>query len=274
MTQFFLRRFFKKKSNVIALGFSLALILIAIFGSSLTPYNPLKLYAGPRFSPPSTQNWLGTDNLGRDLTSRVMAGAGLALQSSLIILVSALIVGTLVGLIAGYYGGWIDEVLMRITDVFIAFPGLVLAMAISAALGPSLMHAMIAIAVVWWPSYARLVRGLVLSLREREFVQATRALGSSNTRILFKHILPNILIPLVIQLTLDLGPVLVTSSTLSFIGMGVQPPAPEWGSMVSYGRKYLLDYWWISTFPGAAIFITVLILNGLGESVRKALSFG
>lgn len=273
MTRFFLRKFLKQKSNVIALGFSLLLIILAIFGSWLTPYNPLKISAGPRFSPPSLQNWMGTDNLGRDITSRVIAGTGLALQSSLIILVSALVVGTLVGLTAGFYGGWADEVLMRITDVFIAFPGLVLAMAISAALGPSLMHAMIAIAVVWWPGYARLVRGLVLTLREREFILATHALGSSNARILFRHILPNILIPLVIQITLDLGPVLVTSSTLSFIGMGVQPPAPEWGSMVSYGRKYLLDYWWISTFPGAAIFVTAYILNQLGESVRKALSF-
>jgi peptide/nickel transport system permease protein len=272
MTKIFLHRFFRDKSNRLALAFSLILVVFALFGTGLAPYNPLKLNAGPRFSPPSAQNWLGTDNLGRDLTSRILAGAGLALQSSLIILLSALVIGTLVGILAGYYGGLLDEVLMRITDVFIAFPGLVLAMAISAALGPSLMHAMIAIAVVWWPSYARLVRGLVLSLREREFIQATRALGSSDGWILFRHILPNILIPLVIQLTLDLGPVLVTSSTLSFIGMGVQPPAPEWGSMVSFGRKYLLDFWWISTFPGAAIFVSVLILNGLGESVRKALS--
>ena len=163
-------------------------------------------------------------------------------------------IGTILGLVSGFYGGMVDEILMRITDVFIAFPGLVLALAISAVLGPSLIHAMIAISAVWWPGYARLIRGQVLTLKEREFVHATRALGASDLRIMFHHILPNILVPLVIQITLDLGPAMVTSSSLSFIGMGAQPPAPEWGSMVIQGRKYLLDYSWISTFPGAAIF--------------------
>lgn len=272
MTQIFLHKFFHVKSNGLVLAFCLLIILFAVSGSRITPYDPLKLSAGPRFSQPSVQNWMGTDNLGRDLTSRVITGAGLALQSSLTILLSALVVGTLIGSISGYYGGAVDEVLMRVTDVFIAFPGLVLAMAISAALGPNLTHAMIAIAAVWWPSYARLVRGLVLALREREFISATRALGASDARILFRHILPNILVPLVIQLTLDLGPALVTSSTLSFIGMGAQPPTPEWGSMVSFGRRYLLDYWWISTFPGAAIFVTTFVFNALGEGVRKALA--
>jgi peptide/nickel transport system permease protein len=215
---------------------------------------------------------MGTDNLGRDLLSRVIAGAGLALQSSLVIICSAIVIGTILGLVSGFYGGVVDEILMRITDVFIAFPGLVLALAISAALGPSLIHAMIAISAVWWPGYARLIRGQVLTLKQREFVYATRALGASDFRIMFNHILPNILVPLVIQITLDLGPAMVTSSSLSFIGMGAQPPAPEWGSMVNQGRKYLLDYWWISTFPGAAIFFTVMIFNELGERTRKALS--
>ncbi len=272
MTRSFVRHFFRNKINWLVLAGCLVLVIIAVAGSSVTPYDPLKLSVAPRFSPPTNITWMGTDNLGRDIFSRVLAGARLALQSSLLILVSAIIVGTVIGIASGYYGGVTDEILMRITDVFIAFPGLVLALAISAALGPSLTHAMIAIAVVWWPGYARLIRGQVLTLKEREFVRATRALGASDFRILFNHILPNILIPLVIQVTLDLGPAMVTTSSLSFIGMGAQPPTPEWGSMVSQGRKYLLDYWWISTFPGAAIFVTVLAFNELGERIRKALS--
>jgi peptide/nickel transport system permease protein len=271
MKRSFLRRLMKSPASMIALVLAALVVIVALAGSRITPQDPMKITMSVRFQAPDATHWMGTDNLGRDLTSRVLAGTGMALQSCLIILLSAVLVGTLLGMLSGYYGGLLDEVLMRITDVFIAFPGLVLAIAISAALGPSLSHAMIAIAVVWWPSYARLVRGQVLALKQREFIQATRALGASDTRIIFQHILPNILIPLVIQLTLDLGPALVTTSSLSFIGMGAQPPAPEWGSMVSQGRKYLLDYWWMSTFPGAAIFVTVLIFNSLGENIRKAL---
>jgi peptide/nickel transport system permease protein len=186
-------------------------------------------------------------------------------------LVSATLIGLLVGCVSGYYGGWVDEVLMRISDVFIAFPGLVLALAIAAALGPSLQHAMIAISAVWWPSYARLVRGQVLAMKEREFVTASRSLGAGTLWIIVSHILPNIMVPLLMQITSDIGPTLVTTSSLSFIGMGAQPPAPEWGSMVSQGRKYLLDYWWISTFPGAAILYTVMVFNSMGESIRDSL---
>lgn len=263
------KRLMKTTSGKVILALSLGIVLMAIFGQWITPQDPMALDMSSRFAPPDGSHWMGTDNLGRDLASRVIAGAGLALQSCLIILVSATVIGTLIGLVAGFYGGWVDEVLMRITDIFIAFPGLVLAIAISAALGPSLEHAMLAIAAVWWPGYARLVRGQVLTLREREFIHSARALGASSWEVIWKHILPNILVPLIIQLTLDLGPALVTTSSLSFIGMGAQPPAPEWGSMVSQGRKYLLDYWWVSSFPGAAIFVTVLILNALGEQLRK-----
>jgi peptide/nickel transport system permease protein len=271
MTRTFLHRFFKLRANWLVIFLSLAVVFISLAGHWVTPQDPMKINMSIRFSAPTLRNWMGTDNLGRDLTSRVMSGTGLALQSCLIILLSASVIGTLIGMVAGFYGGAIDEILMRITDVFIAFPGLILAMAISAALGPNLIHAMIVIAVVWWPGYARLVRGQVMAMKQREYIQATRALGASDARILFAHVLPNILVPLVIQITLDLGPALVTTSSLSFIGMGAQPPAPEWGSMVSQGRKYLLDYWWMSTFPGAAIFATVLVFNSLGENVRKAL---
>ena len=264
-------RSFRKPGNLLALFFSLALVIIALGQNRLTPYDPLAIDTSIRFSPPSAAHWLGTDNLGRDIASRTLAGTRLALQSCLIILVIATLVGLLVGSIAGYYGGIVDEVLMRISDVFIAFPGLILALAIAAALGPSLSHAMIAISVVWWPSYARLVRGLVLEIKEREYVIASRSLGANDLWIILRHILPNISIPLLMQITSDIGPALVTTSSLSFIGMGAQPPTPEWGSMVSQGHQYLLDYWWISTFPGAAILVTVMAFNSLGEAVRESL---
>ena len=266
-----LRRFLRKPENLLVLILALVVIVIALGGDRLTPYDPLAVDTSLRFLSPGGQHWMGTDNLGRDMLSRTLAGTRLALQSCLIILVSATLLGVLIGCISGYYGGIIDEILMRISDIFIAFPGLVLALAIAAALGPSLPHAMIAISAVWWPSYARLVRGLVLEIKEREYVAASRSLGGSDLWIILRHILPNIIVPLLMQITSDIGPALVTTSSLSFIGMGAQPPAPEWGSMVSQGRKYLLDYWWISTFPGAGILVTVLIFNSLGEGIRQSL---
>jgi peptide/nickel transport system permease protein len=254
----------------ITYGLAVAVIILALCGNALAPYDPLAVNTSQRFQPPGSDFWMGTDNLGRDMASRVIGGTRLAVQSCLIILASATFLGILIGLISGYYGGWVDELFMRISDVFIAFPGLVLAMAIAAALGPNLTNAMIAIAAVWWPSYARLVRGQVLLLKEQEFILATRALGGGDLRIMLGHLLPNLIVPLIIQITSDIGPALVTTSSLSFIGMGAQPPTPEWGSMVSSGRKYIFDYWWMSTFPGAAIFLTVLIFNGVGESLRMA----
>lgn len=267
-----LKRFFARSGNWIALGLALAVVLVALTGSWLAPHDPLAVNTDLRFMPPGGQFWMGTDNLGRDVASRVIAGAQLALQSAALILVSASLLGLGVGLLAGYYGGLVDEIFMRLTDILIAFPGLVLALAIAAALGPNLTNAMIAIAVVWWPPYARLVRGQVLAIKQRDYILAMHAMGASSGRIMFRHILPNILVPFLIQVTSDIGPALITSSSLSFIGMGAQPPTPEWGAMVSLGRRFLVDYWWIATFPGAAIFITVIIFNTLGEAVRQALS--
>jgi peptide/nickel transport system permease protein len=268
----FFRRFRRKPTNWIGVFLAAGVILISLAGKLAAPYDPLAVDTANRFKAPQIQNLLGTDNLGRDVASRTIAGTQLALQSCLVILGSATLVGTLIGLISGYYGGIVDEILMRIGDIFIAFPGLVLALAIAAALGPNLTNAMIAISAVWWPPYARLVRGQVLQIKQNAFIDATISLGSSNARVIFNHILPNILTPLLIQITSDIGPALVTTSSLSFIGMGAQPPTPEWGSMVSEGRKYILDYWWISTFPGAAILLTVLVFNSVGESMRKALA--
>jgi peptide/nickel transport system permease protein len=267
----FIARFFRRRRNWPVLILALGLIVVALAGEALAPYDPLAVETAVRFQPPGVDHWLGTDNLGRDLASRIIVGTRLALQSCLVILSSATLIGVVVGCLAGYYGGLIDEVLMRVSDVFIAFPGLVLALAIAAALGPNLTNAMIAISAVWWPSYARLVRGQVLALKEREYILAARGLGASDFQIITRHLLPNVLTPLVIYLTSDIGPALVTTSSLSFIGMGAQPPTPEWGALVSVGRQYLLDYWWLSTFPGAAILVTVLIFNQLGEGIREAL---
>ena len=266
----FFRRLIEKPSSWVAIIAVVILLLLAFAGGVVTPYDPLALDTSIKYSAPNSTNWMGTDNLGRDIFSRVIAGAGLAMQSAAVVLISAALVGLVVGCLAGYYGGIFDEILMRLSDVFIAFPGLVLAMAIAAALGPNLTNAMIAIAAVWWPGYARLVRSQVLSLKERDFVSASRAIGGSDFHIILRHIIPNLIITLLVQMTNDIGPALVTSSSLSFIGMGAQPPTPEWGAMVSQGRNYILDYWWMSTFPGAAILATVMAFNSLGENIRRA----
>lgn len=266
----FLSRLIGTPSAWFAIACVLLILFLGLAGTSVAPYDPLAIDTSIKYNPPVVDHWMGTDNLGRDIFSRVLAGTGLALQSAAVVLFSAALIGLVVGCLAGYYGGILDEILMRLSDVFIAFPGLVLAMAVAAALGPSLSHAMIAISVVWWPSYARLVRSTVLSIKEQDYVTASHAIGASDLHILIRHIFPNILIPLLVQITNDVGPALVTSSSLSFIGMGAQPPTPEWGSMVSQGRNYILDYWWISTFPGIAILVTVMAFNSLGESIRRA----
>jgi peptide/nickel transport system permease protein len=266
----FLRRLFERPSTWIAISAVFILLVLGLCGARIAPQDPYALDTAVKYNPPGAQNWMGTDNLGRDIFSRVLAGTGLALQSAAVVLFSAALIGLVIGCMAGYYGGVLDEILMRVSDVFIAFPGLVLAMAIAAALGPSLTNAMIAISAVWWPGYARLVRAEVLSIKQRDFVIASHAIGAGDLHILLRHIIPNIIVPLLVQMTNDVGPALVTSSSLSFIGMGAQPPSPEWGSMVSQGRNYILDYWWMSTFPGAAILVTVMAFNSLGEAIRRA----
>jgi peptide/nickel transport system permease protein len=266
------KRIVRKPLTILYLVLGLCLVLMALFGRKIAPYDPLKISMKDRFQPPSARHWFGTDYLGRDIASRTMVATALDLESCLVILSIATVVGVTIGAVSGFYGGVIDEIFMRITDVFIAFPGLILAMAIAAVLGPSLINVVIALTVVWWPSYARLARGQVLALREREFIQAARSLGAGDGWLMFRHILPNILIPLTIHIATNAAPALTTASGLSFIGMGVQPPIPEWGAMLSDGRKYMLDHWWMATFPGLAIAITVIIFNGLVEILRSRLS--
>lgn len=247
------------------------LILVALAAPLIAPADPLKQVLSLRLKPPSAAHWLGTDQLGRDVLSRMIYGARISLLIGTIVVGLAASVGTFVGLVAGYAGGWLDEGLMRLTDVFFAFPALILAMAISGALGPSLTNAMIAIAVVSWPIYARLVRAQVLSLREREFVEAARGLGASAAHIIWQHILPNTLAPLLVQASFDMGGAILSAAGLSFIGFGAQPPTAEWGVMISEGRNYIVTQPWLSLFPGLAILLTVAAFNLIGDGLRDAL---
>jgi peptide/nickel transport system permease protein len=247
------------------------LALIAASAPLIAPANPLKQELSQRLKPPSAQHWLGTDQLGRDVLSRMIYGARISLLIGLVVVFLAAGVGVFVGLLAGFTGGWLDESLMRLTDVFFAFPALILAMAISGALGPSLTNAMIAIAIVSWPVYARLVRAQVLSLRELEYVEASRSLGASSGRIMWQHILPNTLSPLLVQASFDMGAAILAAAGLSFIGFGTQPPTPEWGIMVSDGRNYIATHPWLSLYPGLAILLTVAAFNLIGDGLRDAL---
>ena len=269
-----IRRAFRNPLSATGLTFSVFFLFLALFSPWFVPADPLAMDPSVRLAPPSTDHWFGTDNGGRDIFSRVAVGARYSLIASLAILVIAVVAGTLIGLVSGYFGGLIDELLMRVTDMFLAFPALVLAMGAAAALGPSLFNAVLAIALVWWPWYARLVRGQTLAIKNQTFVEAARALGASGPRIAFRHILRNCWSPIIVQMSLDLGYAVLTLASLSFIGLGAQPPTPEWGTMISLGRDYFLDQWWIVTFPGIAIFMAVMSFNLLGDGLQESLTPG
>jgi peptide/nickel transport system permease protein len=221
--------------------------------------------------PPSREHLFGTDWLGRDVFSRVILGARIALEVSVLVVSLAILVGVPLGAVAGYRRGWADGLIMRVTDLFLAFPPLLLAMAIVAALGPGLENAALALVISWWPWYARLARGLAVSLREWPFVVAARAMGIRERTIVLRHIVPNSLGPIVVQATIDLGTVILAAGSLAFIGLGARPPAPDWGLMVAEGRQYLLEQWWLSTFPGLAIFVAVLAFNLVGDVLLRLL---
>ncbi len=228
------------------------------------PNPPDKLLA------PSAEHPFGTDHLGRDLYARVLFGGRTALTLGLLVVAVAVAVGVPLGAVAGYFGGWVDEIIMRLTDVFLAFPPLLLAIFIASALGASLTNAALAIAFTWWPWYTRIVRAQVVALRDRPFVEAARVMGVNDLVIIGRHILPNTLSPVIVQATLDLGSAILTGAALSFLGLGVQPPTADWGQMVSNGRLYFPERWWYVTFPGLAIFLSTLAFNLLGDSVQDA----
>lgn len=256
---------------VLSFGMVALMLLLATFGSQFAPHDPLAVSIGERLRSPGPGHWMGTDELGRDILSRVIAGTRLSLLSALVVLAIGLVVGCLLGAFAGYWGGRTDSVIMRFTDVFLAFPAVLLAMSVSAALGPSLLNAALAIGLVWWPGFARLVRGEFLSLRERTYVEAARALGATDARLIFRHLLPNTYSAVMVKTTVDVGYAIVLAAGLSFVGLGAQPPQPEWGAMVTTGRTFLIGYWWVSTFPGLAILLAVLGFSLAGDTLRDVL---
>ncbi|MDK2384199.1 MAG: ABC transporter permease [Candidatus Korarchaeota archaeon] len=263
-----------KKSPLTVLGLALTifLVLVAIFAPFIAPYDPIKQDLKNRLQPPSWEHPFGTDQLGRDIFSRVVWGSRISLFIALIVVAISFTVGTTIGIISGYFGGKVDEVLMRITDMFMAFPRLVLALAVAAALGPGLFNTMLAIAFVSWVYYARLARASTLQIREEVYIEAARAIGASDRRILFLHVLPVVIAPVVVQATLDMGGTILTAAGLGFLGLGVQPPTPEWGVMVSEGRRFITEQWWVSTFPGFAILLATLGFNLLGDGINDILN--
>jgi len=221
--------------------------------------------------PPSPRHWFGTDQVGRDILSRVIYGARVSPLIALFVLLSASLVGIPLGVMAGYFGGWLDDAIMRVTDIFLAFPALLLALALAAVLPPSLTSVTIAISATWWPWYTRLIRGQAASVAGRAYIESCRALGISRWRIIARHVLPNAITPLIVQISLDVGGVILTASALSFLGLGAQDPTPDWGLMVAEGQNYFTTAWWVVTFPGLAILVTAFAFNLLGDGLRDLL---
>ena len=259
---------------LIGLGVVVLLIVAAVFAPWITPYPEDAKYAikfASKLEPPSMDHFFGTDALGRDIFTRVVFGARMSIKIGVTVLVIALVLGVPLGLVAGYFGGRIDDIIMRISDIFLAFPSLLLPLIIAAALGPSITNAMIAIAVAWFPWYVRIVRAQVLTVKEQLYVEAARSIGVSRFSILVKHVLPNSMAPVIIQASMDMGYTILTAAGLSFIGVGARPPTVEWGLMITDARAYFLDFWWTVTFPGLAIFVTVLAFNLVGDGLRDIL---
>ncbi len=246
-------------------------MLVSLAAPLISPHNPYTLNLIDRLKPPGSPYILGTDELGRDILSRIIYGARLSLLAGVGIVGIAGFLGIVIGSVSGLLGGKVDQVIMRLMDIMLAFPSLVLALALSAALGPNFRNSILAIAIVKIPVYVRLVRGQALSIKERQFVKAAQTFGAPKVWIISRHIIPNCVAPVVVQATLGIGEAILIAATLSFIGLGAQPPAAEWGAMVSMGRTYLLDQWWYASFPGIAIFITVIGFNLFGDGVRDML---
>lgn len=271
MFKLILRRILKNKIAVTGLLFIIFIFFIAMLAPLIVPYDPYKINVYKVLEPPSREHPFGTDELGRDVLSRIIYGARVSLKVGFIAMGIAIITGTLLGLTAGYYGGIIDTLIMRFVDVMLAFPTLFLILAVVAVLEPSIYIIMFVIGLTGWMDVARLVRAEVLSLKEREFVLAARAMGASSKTIIFRHILPNAIYPVIVAATFAVGGAVLIESGLSFLGLGIQPPEPSWGGILSVGKDYITVAWWMSFFPGVAIFLTVLSFNLLGEALRDAL---
>jgi peptide/nickel transport system permease protein len=266
-----LRQFVRNRSAVVGLVILVAMVLAAVFAPYLTPYDPIETNFRARYLPPSIEHPMGTDRVGRDVATRILFGARISLRVGLIAVAIAVVFGTAIGLVSGYYRGWLDEVLMRFIDVVMAMPSILLAIAIVFALGPNLFNVMIAIGIATLPNYARVVRSSVLSARENVYVESARASGMGDFGIIIKHIFPNVLAPILVLATLGLGTAILSVAALSFLGLGAAPPTPEWGVLISDGRDSIGSAWWISTFPGLAIMVVVLAVNLVGDGLRDAL---
>ncbi|MBI3330427.1 MAG: ABC transporter permease [Nitrospinae bacterium] len=268
----FLHRLRRSPLSLMGLALVLGLVLVAVFADRIAPYpqDVDSVHFEQTYQPPSRAHLFGTDEVGRDILSRVIFGARISLVLGVVVLTIAIGAGVPLGLIAGYLAGRVNTVIMRVTDIFLSFPPLVLALAVSAVLPPTLQNAIIAISFGWWPWYTRLVEGLTLSLKEERFVEASRSVGASRLYVAFREILPNCLGILIVKATLDLGYAILVGAELGFLGLGVRPPTPEWGTMASEGRFHLPEKWWMTTFPGLAIFVTVLAFNLLGDALRDA----
>jgi peptide/nickel transport system permease protein len=265
-------RYFKRNTLAVGgLAVILIIFLVAGFASFIAPYDPGKTDVSLKLKAPSAQHVLGTDQLGRDVFSRMLYGSRISLSVGFVAVAISILIGILVGALAGYYGGWADSLLMRFVDIMICFPSFFLILTVVALLGPSLVKVMFVIGITSWMGTSRFVRAEFLSLRERDFVQAAKALGVKDLRIIYRHILPNALAPVFVTATLDVATAILVEAGLSFLGFGAQPPAPSWGNILTEGRTYIFDAWWLTIFPGFAILITVLSFNLLGEGLRDAL---
>lgn len=266
-----LYQFRQSPLSVVGLIMVSFIVIVALLGPALVPF-PQDATGTTRMKDrmlgPNDVYLMGTDDVGRDVFSRTVIATQTSLVIGVVVLVIAILIGLPLGAISGYFGGWIDEIIMRVTDVFLTVPALLLAMAMAAALGAGMTNAMLAIALVWWPGYTRLVRGQVLALREQDFIEAGRALGANRWHILWKHVIPNVLSAVIVKASLDMGFAILVTAGLGYIGVGVQAPTPEWGVMISEGRGFLREAWWISVFPGIGMFITVLGFNLLGDGLR------
>jgi peptide/nickel transport system permease protein len=266
---------FGKSSISIAGLLIVALFLIvAMIGPLMVPFPEDAtgaVHLDQKLIPPNRTFWFGTDDMGRDIFTRVTLGTRISLKIGLIVVLIAMGIGTPLGITAGFMGGWVNEVIMRVTDIFLSLPSRILALAVIGAMGPGITNCMIALSLVWWPGYVRLVQGKVLSIKEEAFVEATRSIGASKARIIFHHLLPNCTSPIIVKASMDMGMAILAAAGLGFIGVGAKPPTPEWGALISEGKNYLPIWWWYATFPGLAIFFTVLGFNLLGDGLRDIL---
>jgi peptide/nickel transport system permease protein len=261
----------RNRLMVVGTGIIMFLLLVAALAPLLATHDPYEQILADRLQPPSAQHYFGTDSLGRDIYSRVVFGSRVTLSIAILVAAISAPLGLVIGVLAGYFGKAIDEILMRLSDIFLAFPKLILAIAFAAALGPGVENAIVAISIANWPSYARLARAETLSVRNNDYIQVIRSMGAGNLRIMVGHITPMCMSSIIVRLSLDMGTIILTAAGLGFLGLGAQPPVPEWGLMVSDGRQFLVDQWWVSTLPGIAILIVVMGFNLMGDGIRDIL---